>query len=216
MAKAHTVKQGDTLPRIAKQYGFYDWATIYNHDQNADFRKKRPDPHVIAPGDQIVIPDKTTKEVKGATGQTHEFKLKTRVTLFRTAVLDAAQKPYAGKTYELTAGEKKFEGTTDDGGVIERNIPEDVDEVSLKVWVDGDPPKKPRSLKLKVGHLDPVELVTGVQARLKNLGYDCPTSGTIDEKTKAALKSFQKDHGLAVSGDADDPTKSKLKEVHGS
>lgn len=212
----HKVKQGETLPRIARQYGFYDWTTIYQHEKNAGFREKRPNPHVIAPDDEIHIPDKAPKDVTGATGTTHQFKLKTRVILFRTALLDAAKQPYAGKKYQLTAGDKVFEGTTDSGGVIERNIPDDVEEVTLKVWVDGDPPKKPRTLKLKVGHLDPVELMTGVQARLANLGFDCAPSGTIDDKTREALKAFQKANGLTEDGEASDETRSRLKELHGS
>lgn len=217
MSSTHTVKQGETLPKIAKQYGFYDWATIYEHEKNTDFKQKRPNPHVIAPGDKIFIPDKTPKETQGATGTTHEFTLKTRLTLFRTALQDASKKPFAGKKYKLTAGEKTFEGTTDGQGVVERQIADDVEEVSLSVWLDGDPPKKPRTFRMKVGHLDPVDTTTGVQARLKNLGYDCgAVDGTMSDKTKSALQAFQKAQGLTVDGTANDETKQKLVEAHGS
>ncbi len=217
MATTHTVKQGETFPKIAKTYGFYNWTYIYNHEQNAEFKKKRPNPHVLAPGDQIVIPDKRPGDVSVPTGSTHQFKLKTGVTLLRTALLDSAQKPISGKKYKLAAGEKQYEGVTDSEGVIERNIPDDVEEVTLFLWAEGDPPKRPRVLKLKVGHLDPVDLVTGVQARLKNLGYECgPIDGTVSDKTQEALKAFQKSQGLTEDGQPSDETKAKLREVHGS
>ncbi len=52
----YTIKSGDTLSKIAKEAGIPDWKTIYNDPQNADFRKKRPDPDKIFPGDKIWIP----------------------------------------------------------------------------------------------------------------------------------------------------------------
>jgi hypothetical protein len=56
-SSSYTIKSGDTLSKIAKQAGITDWRTIYNDPQNADFRKKRPDPDKIYPGDTIWIPD---------------------------------------------------------------------------------------------------------------------------------------------------------------
>jgi LysM repeat protein len=58
MAKpvVHTVKKGETLGKIAKKYGAKDWKYIYNAPANAKFRKTRPDPNTIEPGDKIVIP----------------------------------------------------------------------------------------------------------------------------------------------------------------
>ena len=59
MATTHIVKRGENLPMIAKKYGFHDWKTIYDHPNNREFRKKRPNPNLILPGDQLFIPDKT-------------------------------------------------------------------------------------------------------------------------------------------------------------
>jgi hypothetical protein len=52
----HVVKRGDTLSAIAKQYGVKSWQEIYNHSSNALFRRKRPNPNRIYPGDRINIP----------------------------------------------------------------------------------------------------------------------------------------------------------------
>jgi hypothetical protein len=56
MAQNHIVVKGDTLSGIAKKHGFKDWRTIYNDPSNAAFRRKRPNPNLIFPGDVVVIP----------------------------------------------------------------------------------------------------------------------------------------------------------------
>lgn len=51
----HVVRPGDTLTRIAKRYGVADWRSIYFAPENAEFRRKRPNPDRIFPGDEIVV-----------------------------------------------------------------------------------------------------------------------------------------------------------------
>ena len=51
MTTPYTVQSGDTLVRIAQQFGFPDWRTIYDAPENAAFRQARPDPDKIFPGD---------------------------------------------------------------------------------------------------------------------------------------------------------------------
>jgi hypothetical protein len=50
------VRGGDTLTAIATRFGFTSWRDIYHHPDNAPFRKKRPNPDKIFPGDVLVIP----------------------------------------------------------------------------------------------------------------------------------------------------------------
>jgi hypothetical protein len=52
----YIVKSGDTLSSIAKQFSLTSWQAVYNTPENAAFRKKRPNPNWISPGDVIVIP----------------------------------------------------------------------------------------------------------------------------------------------------------------
>lgn len=52
----HIVKKGEYLVLIAKNHGIADWHEIYNHPMNAAFKKKRPDPNLIYPGDELFIP----------------------------------------------------------------------------------------------------------------------------------------------------------------
>lgn len=54
----HVVKSGETLSGIAKKFGLKSWQELYNHPSNSAFRAKRPNPNLIYPGDQVLIPGK--------------------------------------------------------------------------------------------------------------------------------------------------------------
>jgi peptidoglycan hydrolase-like protein with peptidoglycan-binding domain len=70
---------------------------------------------------------------------------------------------------------------------------------------------------LFLGDLDPIEEFRGIQGRLRNLGFSC---GRLDGKpgprTEAALKEFQHQYDLDVTGKVDGQTRDKLKELHQS
>ena len=55
-SKPYIVKPGDTLTSIAKQFGFSNWADVYNNPANASLRARHPNPSQLQPGDQIIIP----------------------------------------------------------------------------------------------------------------------------------------------------------------
>ena len=52
----HTVEEGQTLSSIAEQYGLGGWRDIYDAPENEEFRKLRPDPDLIRPGDMLCVP----------------------------------------------------------------------------------------------------------------------------------------------------------------
>lgn len=57
MSRCYTVVRGDNLSRLARRFGLRGWRAIYDHPWNADFRRQRPDPNLIHPGDVLYIPD---------------------------------------------------------------------------------------------------------------------------------------------------------------
>jgi hypothetical protein len=217
MPKEHTVKQGECLASIAKQYGFEDWETIYNHGSNAEFRQKRKDPNVLLPGDCLNVPDKTIKSENCATGKTHEFRLARKQTRLRLIVRDIDGEPLGGKKYKLSVGDKSYEGVLQDDALLDRPIPADAVDGELTVWSDEDFPEYADTWKLKLGHLDPVDTLSGMQARLNNLGYDCgPVDNADGPLTQAAVRAFQKDHNLDVDGIPGPQTQSALAGEYGS
>ena len=216
MAKTHTVKQGECLSSIAQKYGFSNWRTIYDHAENADFRQKRPNPNLICPGDKIYIPDKDKKEETGETGQRHTFRRKSSKTLLRILLQDEEGQNFANKAYKLEIEGKTYEGTTDGSGLIEQEIPAVAEQGELTVWLDDNPPGEGCTWTLMIGHLDPVDTMTGIQARLNNLGFHCgEVDGIQGPKTTAAVKFFQEAYNLTVDGIPGPKTQAKLEEVHG-
>src|SRR5436190_14937281 len=152
----HIVQQGDCLASIAKQYGFADWNTIYNDGLNAAFRKLRPDPHVLLPGDRLYIPDKNLKSESCQTGMVHRFKLLRKQTRLRIVVRDIDGTPLGGKKYNLRVEDEVNEGVLPDNALLDKPIPADALEGELKVWIEDDFPDYPDTWTLKLGHLDPV------------------------------------------------------------
>lgn len=76
--KKHVVVKGEWLSKIAQKYGIKSWRTIYDHPANEAFRKKRPNPDLIQPGDEIFIPDGTgtgVPELEFESGQVHAFEV---------------------------------------------------------------------------------------------------------------------------------------------
>lgn len=62
----HTVKQGESLSKIAANYGFAprDWDKLYSHPKNAPLRKLRPDPDHIEAKDVVFVPATPGKEIE--------------------------------------------------------------------------------------------------------------------------------------------------------
>jgi N-acetylmuramoyl-L-alanine amidase len=118
--------------------------------------------------------------------------------------------PRANVDYTLVIDGQIFSGTTDGSGKIEQSISPNAKKGIL--ILENDTP-----INLQLGHIDPIETITGVQQRLINLGFDCGgVHGNLDSETKKALKDFQETCGLTASGELDKGTEEKLLEKHGS
>ena len=206
----YSVVQGDCLSRIASRFGFVNWHTIYDAPENADFRTLRPNPNIIFPGDGLFIPRKAGPAVTRPTGGRHVFNLLRVGTKLRLRIESSVS-----FSYRITVGDQSREGTLDPGGIIEMPIMPDADDGQLSVWPNGDRDKDPIEWDLLLGQLDPVEEVTGVQARLNNLGYSCgKVDGIVGPKTEAALRDFQEMCELVVSGQIDAATRVELRRRH--
>src|SRR4051812_33694555 len=99
--KKHVVEQGECLSSIAKAYGFSHWRIIYDDANNSAFRKKRPNPNLVYPGDQICIPDRVPRVEEGATECRHRFHTKLHKTQLIICLKDQEDKPITGQTYRL-------------------------------------------------------------------------------------------------------------------
>lgn len=216
MGKDYFVKQGECLSSLAKRFGFLDYQTIYNHPKNVGLKEKRLNPNVLFPGDGVFIPDIELKEIDAVTEQKHQFELIRPKTTFRITVKDSDENPFANVLYELRIDRQTFTGTTDNDGKIEEEIPADARKGGLLLFTEENETRKVIAvISLNLGRLDPVEEVTGIQARLNNLGFDCgKVDGILGKRTKAALLAFQEKNGLTATGETDAATREKLRQTH--
>jgi N-acetylmuramoyl-L-alanine amidase len=224
MPEDHEVQPGDCMSSIAYERGFF-WKTLWNDSSNADLKAKRKNPNVLMTGDVVHIPDLTVKNEPGATETTHKFMLKGVPEKLHIKLLDYDHKPRPNLDYIIVIDGNSRRGQTDADGVLIENIPPHAKTGKVTFaapeLVDntGEPiPANPKDqvMILQLGDLNPISEVSGLKARLANLGfYKGPIDENLDAATKQAISKFQTKQGLPVTGDADDAARQKLQDLHG-
>jgi hypothetical protein len=123
---------------------------------------------------------------------------------------DSTGAPLTGRPYALTfADGHSREGTLDEDGCLSERLPPDCDRVTLLV--------AHRRIELDLRGLPPCESLLGAQERLNHLHYSAgDPDGMLGPLTVAALRRFQRDHGLPASGVLDRATVERLRQEHGS
>lgn len=208
----HVVRQGDSLSAIAPDYGIF-WETVWNDPNNSELKQKRRTEDVLMPGDVVFIPKRRPKEESCATDGAHTFRRK-GIPIKLTMTIMGAEEPMANEPYrlEMDTGEI-LEGSLDGNGTLDVPIPPKARGAALYVGKGLEEVKH----SIAIGHLDPVDSVSGIQGRLVNLGYDCgEANGRMNGATRGAIARYQKENGLKPTGLADGETRMKLEQSHGS
>lgn len=215
-----TLAQGDCLSSIALRHGF-DPETVWQHGDNADLRERRIDPNALLPGDRLFVPEIEEKDEPVETDTLKTFKLSVGPLRLRVR-LTRHGKPRSGEGYELEYDQgSKFDGETDDDGFVDQPLPIGAKSAILRMLPEAEegeePDQEPEEYELVLGHLDPHDEPSGVQGRLRGLGYYFgEVDGDVGPQTRAALQRFQKVEGLAVTGEADEATITALRDAYGS
>ena len=205
----HLVKQGDSMTSISEQYSFF-WQTIWNHPRNAELRQRRRNPNILMAGDRVFIPDKQLREESCETGRVHTFRMKSIPARLNLRLCNELQQPRSGVRYTLKVDGQTFSGAANEDGVLSHVIPPRARKAQLRL-------ESGEEWDLDIGHMNPIDYASGVQARLKNLGYyQGEVSGTLDEATREAIQDFQRARGLDVTGEPDDATREALVAGHDS
>ncbi len=206
-AENRRVEPGDGITSIGFESGFFP-DTLWNLAENADLAKKRDEPDALYPGDIVFVPALRPKEVIVAADKRHRFRrlgvpAKFEIQLFR------GELPRANEPYRLIVDGHEKPGTTDGNGNLCEWVPPDIREGTLIVGTDRV------RYQLQFGYLDPADEITGIQQRLRNLGFDSDDEeGTLGASTQAALRAFQRRFGLKESGEPDPATVRTLKDMH--
>lgn len=210
----HVVRPGECMARIAAQYGFAGYRTLYDHSSNAALKRRRPNPNILAPGDEVVIPPRATKTESVRAGSANHFKVVRPKKVLRLVLQDHRLSPLAGEPYTLhIEGAPAVTGhKTDGGGKLEEPVPLAARRAKLEVCG--------RVLTLDLGGLQPAadtpdEGLAGIQGRLTNLGYYHDLiDGKPNDAFKVALAVFQLDFDLEPTGELDAATRRKIEEAH--
>jgi hypothetical protein len=197
---------------IAEDCGFL-WETIWSHANNSGLKDLRNDPNILFPGDIVFLPDKTPRIEPKPTGQRHKFVTKNPRSQVRLRLLDVKRQPRPHLQYTATVDANVSNGQTDADGYLTLTVAANARQLTLQVTEDA----KTEEYTLPLGFIDPIDELTGNQQRLINLGYPCSSElGTLGDVTQTAIRAFQKENELEITGEFDDATRQALEQMHGS
>ena len=119
--------------------------------------------------------------------------------------------PRANEPYTLIVNGRSKQGQTDGNGTLTAKIPPDARDGLLLL---GD---NQEEITIQFGYVDPIEEISGVKGRLRNLGF---YHGAIDDEltpdTTVAVAEFQHSVNLSADGELNDETRQALVEAHGN
>lgn len=151
------------------------------------------------------------------------------IKTLKIRLINDLDQPIKMSKYRLEVDDQKFEGITNNEGVLQHDIP--VGAKTGKLILDkklvhrrenntGEIRVENWSIDLQiVDSMTPGDQIDGAQARLKNLGFFASKEfhEQYDEQTRRAIQRFQTAHlPLNVTGNIDQETKKRLEEVYGS
>jgi hypothetical protein len=208
----YVVKQGDCIESIAFNSGHF-WKTLWDHPDNQQLRAVRKNPNVLLAGDKVLVPDIRIKQETGATQQRYRFRRKGVPAKLVMIFKDENDQPRADVPYVLEIDGTMSSGQTDAQGAIKVSIPPNASRGKL-VLVTGDGEEQ---YELNLGHIDPVEEISGAKQRLSALGFAVGEADCVwGPASRAAISDFQAKHSLNVTGEPDQATREKLVQQYGS
>ena len=211
MAK-HIVKQGECMDSIAYKYGFF-WETLWNLPENAELKQERKNPNVLFTGDEVLIPDKLERAESASTEKKHRFRRKGVPAKFRMRFIVEGE-PLTDEAYRLVIdGGAILTGQLDSDGLLDVPLPPDAKEATVLIGQG----EELLEYRFDLGRIDPIDTLSGIQARLNNLGFQCEKEPTLGESTRNAIERFQASQGsLSITGEPDRATCDALVADYGS
>lgn len=176
MPTYYKVQQGDYLAKIAQQFGFTDYNTIWNDSHNAQLKQKRQSPNVLYPGDILYIPDKADKQLSKATSQSHTFVVPDSDVTLQIVLDNVDFKPLAGADYVLTLPNQTVAATADGSGLLKQDISVIQTQIGTQTQagtleVQNQKEGVDVEAGILIAYLNPLTYPSGQMARLNNMGY---------------------------------------------
>jgi hypothetical protein len=215
--KPYVIRQGDYLTKLAHTNG-YDADTVWKHAKNKELRERRSDPNTLLPGDILWVPEPTPARrlaVKSGTDNRYTARIPKMPVSVR---LQLGGEPLVKEPFRiLGVGPDPIEGATDEHGWLKAEVNVHVREIEVELTA------RDKTLRVRVGDMDPLNTVSGVKKRLTHLGFYQPSKIGVDNDDAAdghalvsALKAFQQQRGLEPTGKMNEDTAKALSGHHGS
>ncbi|TPV94180.1 MAG: hypothetical protein B7733_16635 [Myxococcales bacterium FL481] len=207
---AYRVARAETLAMVLyRERGLLDPNPVLAADKNRFINSARAQ-EILHAGDLVYLPVKGPRGERRhdlAIGECDEFHVAGVVRRLKL-VLKRNGDPLRETSYELVCMGATRSNTTDGDGLLDEPIPYAATEAEL--FVNGV------TRRLVLGGIDPVHTVTGVQARLSNLGYH---SGAVDGRygpiTRRSVRKFQAAKSLVVDAIVGPSTRAGLLAAYG-
>ncbi len=163
------------------------WQKIWFDARNQQLREDRGHPNILLPGDVVLVPEREIGWESGATEKRHRFRRKGSLVEIRIR-LHRFGEPRADEPYHVEIGNAVYPGSTqrtDQNGLAIVRIPADAMHAILVVGDDEE------EYELLVGHMDPIDSVTGIHSRLENMGFDAGgVHSPYDTQSAAAMAEY--------------------------
>ncbi len=118
----HTVQPGDCFNSIAKEHGFYNYLTLYDHGDNASIKGNRKNPNMLVEGDPVAIPAKRQKKVALDLDKQKKFVVDRKKTKLRLSIKDVEDKALPLSETKLVAGSLTSTAMPNGEGLLEVEI----------------------------------------------------------------------------------------------
>lgn len=223
----YKVKEGDCVNSIAAEFGLNP-NNIWKDGGQEKLRDViHRDESVLRPGDIIELRDREQKTVGDlALDRRHRFRRLGVPTRVRIALKDAEGKARAGVPYELWIDDTHYAGKTNSDGWVDQFINPQAHMGTLRLGERADLPKdtihaeRVETHLVRLGYLVPAGTLAGARWRLIQLGYLVePTQLDPDyddvKSMRAAIRLFQEENSLKVTGDMNPETEESLFNEHG-
>lgn len=212
----HVIQRGECAAKLAARYG-HNPKTVWDHSKNSTLREERKSLYVLHDDDRLHIPAPRLRWNAAQIKQRYYLRRLGLLETTRIQFLDHEKKARSGLEYLFHAETEDGQvlpdktGRTDSGGFIVQPISPLTTRIDVTLKTGTDVEK----YELDVGHLDEVETTRGLQARLNNLGFDCgPEDGVHRAEMEEAVRRFQTENNLPVTGDANSDVLVLLKDLH--
>lgn len=208
--KPYTVRRAETLQMLLyRERGVLDPHPTASAAVNRLVFNIRS-PSLLHAGDRLYLPragKRGEKRHRLLGGQDNRFITPGHGRKLRFILAEKGQ-VLAGVAYTIEVTGLTIEGSTDAQGAVDARIPLDATEAWLIV--------SGRERRLVLGGLDPLHMVTGIQARLSNLGFHTGAiDGVLGPLTRRAIRKFQASRSLLVDGIAGPKTREALLSAYG-